>query len=76
MTMMKRRSWMAALAVALSAATLPALAAEAPEALVKRISTEVLDAVKADPAIQAGDVNRIVALVQEDFPTGHRERVG
>ena len=63
MTMMKRRSWMAALAVALSAASLPAMAAEAPDALVKRISTEVLDAVKADPAIQAGDINRIIALV-------------
>jgi phospholipid transport system substrate-binding protein len=36
---------------------------EAPDAMVKRISTEVLDAVKADPAIQAGDVGRITALV-------------
>ncbi|HMN92596.1 MAG TPA: ABC transporter substrate-binding protein [Hydrogenophaga sp.] len=36
---------------------------EAPDALVKRISTEALDAVKADPAIQAGDVARIMALV-------------
>lgn len=36
---------------------------EAPDALVKRISTEVLDAVKADAAIQAGDVARITALV-------------
>ena len=36
---------------------------EAPDAMVKRISTQVLDAVKADPAIQAGDVGRITALV-------------
>ena len=36
---------------------------EAPDAMVKRISTEVLDAVKADAAIQAGDVGRITALV-------------
>ncbi len=36
---------------------------EAPDALVKRIATEVLDAVKADAAIQAGDVGRITALV-------------
>lgn len=36
---------------------------EAPDVMVKRISTEVLDAVKADPAIQAGDVGRITALV-------------
>lgn len=43
---------------------LPAVAAEeAPDVLVKRISGEVMTAVKADPAIQAGDVNRIIALV-------------
>ena len=43
---------------------LPAAAAdEAPDALVKRISSDVLAAVKADPAIQAGDINRIVNLV-------------
>jgi phospholipid transport system substrate-binding protein len=36
---------------------------ETPDALVKRISGEVMAAVKADPAIQAGDVNRIIALV-------------
>jgi phospholipid transport system substrate-binding protein len=36
---------------------------EAPEVLVKRISTEVLASVKADPAIQKGDVSRIVTLV-------------
>jgi phospholipid transport system substrate-binding protein len=36
---------------------------EPPDALVKRVSTDVLDAVKADPSIRAGDVNSIVALV-------------
>jgi phospholipid transport system substrate-binding protein len=35
----------------------------APDALVQRISTEVIDTVKADAAIQAGDVGRIVTLV-------------
>jgi phospholipid transport system substrate-binding protein len=35
----------------------------APDALVKQISTEVLDAAKADKAIQAGDVNKVIALV-------------
>lgn len=44
--------------------TLPASAAdEAPDALIKRLSTDVLDSIKADKAIQAGDVSRIVALV-------------
>ena len=63
--MMKRRSWLSALVItAAGVVSLPALAQdEAPDALVKRISSDVLASVKADPAIQAGDVNRIVALV-------------
>ena len=45
-------------------AALPASAAdEAPDVLIKRLTTETLDAIKADKAIQAGDVSRIVALV-------------
>jgi phospholipid transport system substrate-binding protein len=63
--MMKRRSWLSALVItAAGVMSLPAMAQdEAPDALVKRISSDVLASVKADPAIQAGDVNRIVALV-------------
>ncbi len=34
-----------------------------PEALIRQLSTEVIDTVKADKAIQAGDVSRIVTLV-------------
>ncbi len=60
---LQRRGWIAGLALALTAWSLPAAAAEAPDALVKRIATEVMDAIKADPAIQAGDVNKIAALV-------------
>lgn len=54
----------ASLALALLAAG-PAVRAadEAPDALIKRTSTEVLDAIKADKAVQAGDVSKIVALV-------------
>jgi phospholipid transport system substrate-binding protein len=63
--MLNRRSWLGSLL--LSAAALLAFpshaAEEAPEVLVKRISDEVMTAIKADPAIQAGDINRIVALV-------------
>jgi phospholipid transport system substrate-binding protein len=40
-----------------------ARAETAPDALVKRISTEVIDTAKTDKAIQAGDVNKIIALV-------------
>ena len=36
---------------------------EAPDAMIKRLSDEVLAAIKADKAIQAGDTNRILALV-------------
>ena len=43
---------------------LPVSAAdEAADALIKRLSTDVLDSIKADKAIQAGDLSRIVALV-------------
>lgn len=54
----------ASLALALLAAG-PAVRAadEAPDALIKRTSTEVLDAIKADKAIQGGDVGKIIALV-------------
>lgn len=62
---MKRRSWFAVIALAVSSASvLPALAqAEAPDALVKRMSNEVLADIKADPALRGGDMAKIVALV-------------
>jgi phospholipid transport system substrate-binding protein len=37
---------------------------EAPEALIKRLSTEVLDSIKADKTIQSGDTAKVVALVE------------
>ena len=66
---MQRRQWFSRLIAVLAVASTPllpslALAAdEAPDALVQRISGEVMAAVKADAAIQKGDVNRIMALV-------------
>jgi phospholipid transport system substrate-binding protein len=64
---MKRRSfarWAACIA-AMAAFGLPqwALADEAPDALIKRLSDEVLSTIKADDKIRAGDTNRILALV-------------
>jgi phospholipid transport system substrate-binding protein len=50
-------------AFALFAASGLALAETAPDAFVMQLSTEVIDAVKADKAIQGGDVSRIRALV-------------
>ncbi|MGL6110346.1 MAG: MlaC/ttg2D family ABC transporter substrate-binding protein [Rubrivivax sp.] len=45
------------------AAVAPAHADTAPDELIRQVSVEVIDLVKADKAIQAGDVARIVALV-------------
>lgn len=65
---MQRRSWLAAssllAAVSLMGAS-PLLRAEAlaADAFVKQVSADVIDAVKADKAIQAGDVGKIRALV-------------
>ena len=36
---------------------------EAPDVLVKRLSTDVLETIKADKSIKAGDVNKIMVLV-------------
>ncbi len=61
---MLRRSWILAAGL-LCALGLPAAHAEAvaPDAFVRTLSNDVIDAVKADKAIQAGDVGRIRALV-------------
>jgi phospholipid transport system substrate-binding protein len=37
--------------------------AQGADALVKKISAEVIDSAKADAAIQAGDLNKVIALV-------------
>lgn len=65
---MNRRSLNRCLAVlAVSAAgllTLPSHAnEEAPDALIKRVSNEVLDQIKTDKSLQSGDVARIAVLV-------------
>ena len=36
---------------------------EAPDALVKRLSADVLGVIKADKSLQGGDINKIMALV-------------
>lgn len=61
-----RRAAVGAFASALALAVWPvaqAQAAAAPDALVRQISTEVIDTVKADKDIQAGNLNKIIALV-------------
>ena len=54
----------ALLFVAAVAFVRPAYAAdEAPDALVKRLSSDVLETIKSDSSIKAGDVNKIMLLV-------------
>lgn len=71
---MNRRSWLARGAktlaslssVVVMAVCLPLAAHasdEAPDALIKRVATEVMDTVKSDAAIQGGDLNKVMALV-------------
>jgi len=54
----------AAACVMLMALALPALAQEAPDALVKRVSQEALQIIKTDPKVQAGDQARIRELIE------------
>ena len=62
---MLRRHWISALGLAAAMLMAPALHAEpmAPDAFVRQVSTEVIDAVKADKSIQEGDLARIRTLV-------------
>ena len=52
--------------MALSAG-LVAAADEAPDALIKRISSEVMQSIKADPGIQVGDITKVSALVDNQI---------
>jgi len=68
--MMNRRTLTRSAATLALAACLPwplaALAAdEAPDALVKRLSADVLETVRSDKSIKAGDVNKIMVLVNK-----------
>ncbi|MEC5162809.1 phospholipid transport system substrate-binding protein [Janthinobacterium sp. CG_23.3] len=63
MKLVKQLLGAAAMAFALSAQA-AAPANEAPDALVKRISQEVLEVAKADKEIQAGNQNRVMDLVE------------
>ena len=36
---------------------------EAPDALIKRLSTDVLDTIKADKSLQSGNLPQVIALV-------------
>ncbi len=61
-TLTRRRSIALALCTAL-AWPLAQAADETPDAFIKRVATETLDTVKADSSLRNGDVNKIMALV-------------
>ena len=65
---MKRRVFDHLLTALLGLALLPAAtsaraAEEAPDALIKRVSADVLDSIRSDKAVKAGDMTRVIALV-------------
>lgn len=57
--------WLAAAAMSCAVAGVHAQAATAPDALIKEVSTDVLDAVKADKSIKSGDIKKVIALVDQ-----------
>ena len=64
---MKRRNLVHAFiaTLALAALSLPVLANdEAPDAFVKRISTDVVESIRADKTVRSGDLSSIVRLVE------------
>jgi phospholipid transport system substrate-binding protein len=62
---MNFRSRLAAMlsVAALALPLAPAHAQTAPDELIRTVSVDVIDSVKADKAIQAGDINKLLALV-------------
>ena len=77
------KPWITTAALTLGVLTMaPAYADKDAEALVKRIGSEVIDAAKADKSIQAGDVKRVITLVDAkvlphvNFETMTRSAVG
>jgi phospholipid transport system substrate-binding protein len=65
MTMTRTIRWLATTVLAFAAVGAQAQTAKAPEALIKEVSTDVLEAVKADKTIRAGDLSKVIALVDQ-----------
>jgi phospholipid transport system substrate-binding protein len=69
---MKRRNLASLFAAFMGAAILVSTpfvraADEAPDVLIKRVSSEVLDNIKSDKAVQAGDMTKVIALVDSQI---------
>ena len=62
--------------LALAGACLAQTGDEAPDALVKRLSTDVLESIKADKSIQTGDIGKVITLVESKImPNVNFERM-
>lgn len=59
------RAWLTAVALGLSFSLAQAQATKAPDALIKEVSTDVLDSLRADKSIKQGDVQKVIALVDQ-----------
>lgn len=55
--------WIVAVALTLGSVLAQAQASKSPDVLIKEVSTDVLDSLRADKSIKQGDVNKIIALV-------------
>lgn len=69
---MNRRTLAHLFTVCLSAALLASApfaraAEEAPDALIRRLSSEVLDNIKSDKSVQAGDMTKVISLVDSQI---------
>jgi phospholipid transport system substrate-binding protein len=62
MLMKRIVAWLTA-ALLMTVGSAFAQAGKAPDALIKEVSTDVLDALRADKSIKQGDVQKIIALV-------------
>jgi len=58
-------SWVLAAALTVTGAWAQAQAVKPPDMLIKEVSTDVLDALRADKSIKQGDVQKVIALVDQ-----------
>ena len=67
MLLSKRKMWVAAGAMvavwAMAGSSIAWADDEAPDVLIKRLSVDVLDTIKADKSIRSGDIDKVIALV-------------
>ena len=63
MTTTRITAWLSVAALSLGCAFAQAQSAKAPDALIKEVSTDVLDSVRDDKSIKDGDVQKVITLV-------------